>query len=167
MEGFDRCKLRSALARALHDAPEGFYRADALASAIHYYLTRHSRPCISSAAIFEMALSCLRGLKLAFGARRMEQARQAKATLRGRLVLHHGFGPATSWSKEWLVHHAVQELDVGMPVARILAGEIEQKLIRRRRRQIGRGAVLRMLHREAEAVGLTVQSSPADQTQTA
>ncbi len=164
MEGFDRFKLRSAIGRALEHVPEGYYRADALASAIQAYLSRHGRPCISSAAIFEMSLSCLRGLRLSSGARRMEQVRKAKVALRGRLVLQHGFGPASSWSKEWLVQHAVKELDVGMPVARILAGEVEQRLIRRRRSEIGRGEVLRMLHRQAQGFGLMPQVPAPDQT---
>lgn len=166
-EGFERLKVRSCLMRALAGEIDGLYQADVLSSALEFYLHRRKLRCISSPALMEMVLTALKAAGQKRAARRMERFHARRMGLRGRLVLHHGFGPPTAWSKEWLAHHARSLYDLGATAARILAGDVELQLLRRRRREIGRGEVMRMLHREAQAFGLTALSPATEKPLTA
>ena len=68
--------------------------------------------------------------------------------------MHHGSGTRTAWSKDWLVRQGCSQWGLGRAAARILAGQVEQTLVRRRTRDVSRSAVMKMLSSRLADYGL-------------
>jgi hypothetical protein len=130
------------------------YYADALSEGIECYLRRNGVRCVSSAAVLEMVLTVLRATGMAAAKAALESRHVARRRLRASLVVHHGGGTRTAWSKDWLVRHGCSQWGLGRAAARILAGEVEQALLRRRTRDVSRSAVIEMLSSRLAEYGL-------------
>jgi len=160
IEPFQRWKLRCCLLRVVGpQTPDGFW-ADALSAAVQCYIRRRGLTCVSSAAVLEMALTALRAVCLEDSARRLEQWHTARARMRGRLRLYHQDGRATNCTKQWLVEHLCKRWSLRRTTARILAGQLEKRLIRAGTDSLTRSEVLGMLERLVSAYGL-VQTHPS------
>lgn len=159
-ERFDHHKLRGCMLRAMRAADEDTHVGEALARAVGCYLLRRGIRCVSSGAVLEMVLTVLRVAGLDEAKARLEQRHAARLALRGGLRLHHDNGVCTAWSKQWLVQQGRSQWGLGRPTARILAGQVEQALMRRRGRDVSRSDAIRMLARSAAAYGL-VTTAPA------
>ncbi len=153
-EPFDRHKLGGCLLRAMPAAIQDGHVAAALAGAVHCYLIRRRVRCISSPAILEMALTVLEAAGLREAKARLEKRHGARVRLRSRLRLHHDGGACTAWSKQWLVRQGRSRWGLGRTAARILAGQVEQALVRHRLRDLTRSAAVRLLGLSAAAYGL-------------
>lgn len=188
IEPFHRGKLRACLLRGLAGEGRRFDLAEAIAASIESFLRLGGRRCASSVALFEMALTALRALGMSEAVDALEQQHLRRAGLRARLAVVHGdWGPqarctglggpsCTAWSKHWLVQQARTRWALARPVARILAGEIEQHLAGtpnamsrvwgppREERRINRQDVLAMLADLVAAYGLAPVPAPESTT---
>jgi len=147
--------------RAMRAADEDLHVGEALAHAVHCYVLRRGLHCVSSGAILEMVLTVLQAAGLDQAKTHLERRHAARLALRGDLRLHHDNGVCTAWSKEWLVRQARSQWGLGRDTARILAGLVEQSLLRRRTRHLSRSAAIEMLARTGAAYGL-VTAQPAE-----
>ena len=160
-EAFDRAKLRGCLLRVLPAGRADVYFADALAEGIACYLRRGGVRCVSSAAILEMVLTVLRAVGMGAPTAALERRHAARLALRATLVIRHDRGRRTAWSKDWLVRQACSRWGLGRTAARIVAGQIEQSLLRRPPRDLSRSAVMKMLTARVADYGLAARQAPA------
>ncbi len=161
IEPFDRLKLRGCLLRAMGSRREA-YLADVIAAGVECYLRRQRTRCVTSPAVLEMVLAVLGRLEMHPAKAALEGRHAARLRLRDRLTLHHTADTRTAWSKDWLVHQGRSHWHLGRAAARILAGEIEQRLMQRGALEADRQDIIRMLARDVAAWGLTdVEAQPA------
>lgn len=153
IEPFDRFKLRGCLLRVLPPGAEEFYLAGALSSAIECYLRRLGRRCVSSAALLEMTLQALCSANQDPSALALEHRHRRRLEMRNALQVRHGRSHI-AWSKQWLAHLAATRWELSRPAARIVAGDVEERLLARPRRHLSRKAVLAMLDEALQAYGL-------------
>lgn len=156
VERFDFHKLRGCLLRALAGKDRNVLRAGAIAAAVEWYLAERRQQCVSSAALLEMVLRALHAVGWQVAATRLEGRHNVRAAVRGRLALRHPDGQTTVWSKQWLVEHACSRWSLGRTAGRILAGQIENRLVDRRARRVDRSTVMEMLGRLVVAYGLGI-----------
>jgi len=102
-EPFDRYKLRGCLLGLLRSLGEDPWHGEVLSSAVEQYLRRRGILCITSAALLEMVLTTLRISGLGRAGAELERRHAARLAMRARLILVHGAGVRTAWSKDWLV----------------------------------------------------------------
>ncbi len=159
VEPFDLCKLRGCLLRILPDGRGDLYLAGALAEGIECYLRRRGLRCLSSAAVLEMVLTVLGGMGLTAAAEGLERHRAARLALRHRLTVSHHGRMRTAWSKGWLVRRTRSQWGLGRAAARIVAGEVEQSLVRRGARDVGRSDVMAMLEARLAAYGFAAKQA--------
>ena len=107
-----------------------------------------------------MVLTTLRISGLADVASELERRHAARLSMRSRLVLDHGMGVRTVWSKDWLVRRLCSRWSLGLPAARILAGEIELELLGQSLNVIRRRVVEAMLTDRVVACGLAGPDQP-------
>jgi len=153
-EPFDRYKLRGCLLGLLRSLGEDPWHGEVLSSAVEQYLRRRGILCITSAALLEMVLTTLRISGLGRAGAELERRHAARLAMRARLILVHGAGVRTAWSKDWLVRRLCSRWRLGRAAARILAGEIELELLGRGGGEIRRKDVVAMLAQRVAACGL-------------
>ncbi|MHC4716943.1 MAG: ATP cone domain-containing protein [Planctomycetota bacterium] len=159
-EPFDRYKLRGCLLGLLKSLGEELWHAEVLSSAVGQYLRRRGIRCITSAALLEMVLTALRISGLGDVGGELERRHRARLGMRNRLVLDHGSGVRTAWSKDWLVGRLRARWGLGRAAARVLAGEVELDLMARGSTRIGREEVARMLTERVASCGLAAPDVP-------
>lgn len=153
IEPFDRLKLRGCLLRVLPSGSEEYYLSEALSAAIECYLRRLGRRCVSSPALLEMTLQALCSANQDPSALRLEHRHRRRLEMRSALQVRHGHS-RTAWSKQWLAQLAAARWELSRPAARIVAGDVEERLLARPRRHLSRKAVLGMLDEAMQAYGL-------------
>jgi hypothetical protein len=130
VEDFDPQKLSVAMSKAMLAVRRGgLGEARDLSIAIGIYLARSSCRCISSAAIFEMALKVLYRVRMGGAAVAMESHHSWRADARKRLRLCHESGRASAWNKSWLRELARRMWNISPATAAILASEVEGELL--------------------------------------
>lgn len=159
-EPFDRFKLRGCLLGLLKSLGADPWHGEILSAAVGQYLHRRRVRCITSAALLEMVLTTLRISGLAEVASELERRHAARLSMRSRLVLDHGMGVRTVWSKDWLVRRLCSRWRLGLAAARILAGEIELELLGQSLDVIRRQDVEAMLTDRVVACGLAGHDQP-------
>jgi hypothetical protein len=138
------------------------YLADVIAAGVECYLRRRRTRCVSSPAVLEMVLAVLGRLDMHHARDALEAWHAARLRLRDRLTLRHDADARTAWSKDWLVHQGRSHWRLGRAAARILAGEIERRLMQRGAREADRRDIMRMLAGDIAAWGLTgLEAQPA------
>jgi hypothetical protein len=153
-EDFDVRKLASVLWRVLAPQRRKYKDAVALATAVEFYLQhRHSR-CVSSAAVLEMSLRVLRRVGLEKSACSLEQSHVDRCSKRRRLHVRHDGGRMTSWDKNWLVNLTCRVWDVSRSTGRLVAGEIEHRLLESGCTVIARQAIVNQMNAGMESLGL-------------
>jgi len=131
-----------------------------LSAAVGQYLRRRGVRCLTSAAVLEMVLTTLRISGLGRVGAELERRHAARLGMRNRLILDHGSGVRTAWSKDWLVRRLCSRWALGRAAARILAGEIELELLGMDLEEIHRNEVVAMLTERVAACGLTGHVDP-------
>ncbi len=161
IEPFDLYKLRGCLLRVVPGGAGRLVCAGAVAEAVGCYLASRCLRWVSSAAILEMVLTVLRAVGWGVAAGKLERRHSRRLAMRGRLTLRHYDGRLTAWSKGWLVQRARSQWSLGRSAGRILAGQVEDSLMRRGAREVHRADVMRLLARRAADYGLAGLEQPA------
>ena len=154
VENFDRAKLASAMWRAMRAAVGTFDDARQLAWAIELYVGRRGWGVVSSAAIFEMALKVLARVRLVRAAEALESHCAWRSYRRRRLRVDHGGGKVTFWDKTWLSELTRRCWHLSRSTARIIAAEVESRLLGGRGCRVGREEVLEMANARVAELGL-------------
>lgn len=129
-EDFSQAKLAASLWRAMQETTCGTYRqAHDLAGAIELYIVRNGWTCLSTAAVFEMAVKVLRRVHLGRTALAMESFRFARSARRRKLRVAHQADKTTYWEKGWLAKVGCQSWGLLPSTARIIAGCVEAELL--------------------------------------
>ena len=151
---FSPRKLALAMYRGMRSS-EGRY-ADALdlAVAIQIYLSRSGYLCISSAAIFEMAMKVLRRVRMAEVAETMEAHWRWREGRRRAIHIVHAGGNVTMWDKSWLAELARRSWHIMPSTARIIAGQIEMSLLQRKHSEYDREYLIERLNARVAEYGL-------------
>lgn len=154
-EEFDPLKLAASMHRAMQRVRQGDFRqAVDLACAIEVYLHRASWTCVTSAAVFEMAIKVLWRVRMTKVAQAMEYFHELRTRKRRRYrVLHEG-GKLTLWDKSWLARLGGQSWKLMPATARIIAGKVERQLLRRRGGIVSRQTILDAFSAAVAAYGL-------------
>lgn len=130
VEDFRAEKLAAAMWRAMVESDAGRYSdARDLALAVEIFLDRSDRPCVSSAAIFEMIVKVLRRAHLGPVAAAMEAHHAWRGCRRRGMAIRHEDGRLSLWDKTWLCEMALRSWNVGRETARIIVGRIERELL--------------------------------------
>ena len=153
-EPFDARKLAGAMLRVIPHAAPGACHAPQLALAIRAYLRRSEWLYVPSEAVFAMAVEVLNRCGMDASAEAFDAHRTRREQRRQEVrVLHEG-GRITLWDKSWLSELAQRSWFVSAPTGRILAGQVEERLLAGGRRVVPRGEVLDMLNELVAHYGL-------------
>ncbi|MCP4376305.1 MAG: hypothetical protein GY794_09045 [bacterium] len=128
-EQFDREKLAAAICRVMQEYPCAFAESREVALAIDIYLHRRRWGTISSAAIFEMLLKTFRRIGMDLPAAIIETHQTWRLRRRKRVKVRYADGQTTEWDKGWLVKSVCSSWHLGRSAGRILAAEIEARLL--------------------------------------
>lgn len=163
VEEFDVAKLAGLLRRVLTKIHDVSADPDALATGLRLYLQRTGRTTVTSTAIFGMLVRMLRRVRLGDAAELLELHRTLRMIRRRLLRLRHDDGCTTQWDKSWLATLAEKTWHVSRPIARMLAGEIELRLLPQEETEILRRDVLELLNEHVSQWGLA-EPVPVDGT---
>lgn len=147
VEAFDEQRLRGVIARGLVAADGDFTFAGELASAIHFYLRKSRQYLVTSSALFEMTLKAMQRVNMHTAANRLELHRSAREMKRRLLRISYGQRTTTLWDKSWLAEFACRSWNVSHRTGRILAGEVENALLRDCGTVVQRSEVISMLNK--------------------
>jgi len=154
LERFDAAKLAAAMGRAMGSRGVAMEHARQLADAVEIYLRRRRVRCVTSSALWEMALKALWFVGLSEAAEAAERYRDWRQVLRRRLRVRHDGGKVTYWEKGWLSELAGRSWHVLPTTARIAAGEVEMILLRQDAETVSREEVTDTLNRVMSEFGL-------------
>lgn len=154
VEWFDAHKLSAAMWRAMSGTTGSYSDAWQLAEAVDIYLNRNDWHCVSSAALFEMALKVLNRAHLSHAADAMESHRQSRTLGRLALRIRHEDGRLTFWDKAWLARLAQRVWHVWPGTGRILAGQIESDILTAGTSVVSKQEVLARLNELVSQLGL-------------
>lgn len=153
VEDFDAAKLAAAMWRAMRHTNAKYTHARQLAEAIETYLLRRDYTCVSTRALFEMAVKSLHYVGLPRAAGRIEKHRDWRDQRRRQFRIRHD-DSTTFWDKSWLCKLACRSWHVSHSVGRIIAGRIEHEILAGDRFILGRHEVLDLLNHNMAAYGL-------------
>ncbi len=154
VECFDSQKLAASMWRAMRGTHASFDHARQLAEAIETYLCRRVAGCVSSSAIFEMAVKAFRHVGLDAAAEAAESYQTWRNIRRTQLRIRHDGERLTYWDKEWLCEFASCSWHVSPAAARMLAGRVELRLLEQGHKVIARQAVIDLLNQVVSEYGL-------------
>lgn len=155
-EAFDARKLAGAMCKAIAACDSGRPQAQALAMAgvIGTFLQRRQSHCVSSAAIFEMAVKVLRGVNQPQVADAFERHHSLRSIGRRRLRVRQDNGRLTCWDKSWLAKFAARSWELSTTTGRMIAGRIEARLLEEGQTVVMRRAVLDEMNAHVASLGL-------------
>lgn len=164
LERFEFVKLRRGLAAAMRDCGYGVHLADALAQAVTIHLRdwREKRPP-SSEYIFRCVQTVLDETGLEEVARHLAAQRRYRACRRrGLLVLdsRHPSRAATPWRKGMVASTLQRRHKLGRKTARILAGQIEERVLSLNYSVISSALLAELIRSELMAWGLSEVGCP-------
>ena len=154
IEAFDVAKLTGILWRGIEPDGGEYRHARELARAIQVYLRRSKRTTVTSAAIFEMGLKTLRRVHRGPAAENLELHRTLRQTRRQHLRISHGTGQVTAWDKAWLSRLAEGMWHLSPQTARLLAGQVESRILPHEETVISREDILDELNGLVSQFGL-------------
>ncbi|MDP6635575.1 MAG: ATP cone domain-containing protein [Phycisphaerae bacterium] len=128
-EPFDRAKLASAIYKAMRGGREVFSEAGELALAIDIYLHQRGWGTVSSAAVFEMVLKTFRQIGMDLPAAVMDTHHTWRVRKRRNMKIRYPDGLTALWDKGWLVKLICSSWHLSRSTGRLLAGDIETKLL--------------------------------------
>ena len=159
IERFDPRKLRRCLAAALRDSGREPRIADALARAVELHLQSWTDPAPpSSAYIFRCIRTALFETGLEDVALRLVGHRQERAAKRAKLSVFdagESLFALTPWRKEALAGTFEGRHGVSHAAARILAGEVERRVLALEYHVISKALIRELVRNELLAWGLT------------
>jgi transcriptional regulator NrdR family protein len=153
-EPFDLERLAGALWRGLYAVGGSLTDARQLAKAVALHLGRQKRTEVTSDELFEMMLKALRRVRFAEAAELLLLHRTLRTVRREQLQVRHHGDQLTRWDKSWLVSVAMELWPISHRMARIIAGEVEERLLVPDRTEVPREKVLALLNRKMCELGL-------------
>lgn len=153
-ERFDVAKLTAAIWRAMSRTGASYEHAAKLAEAVGTYVIGSHSSCVSSAAVFEMVLKALKYVNIAEAAEAAENYCRRRSLLRRQLRIRHEGGRLTMWAKGWVCQFAFRSWRISRRTARILAGQVEQEILRSGQGIVSRSKVISTLNCLIAAYGL-------------
>jgi len=153
-EQFDLAKLTASIWAPMRAGPGRYLHATELAKAVQAYIERIGWPAVSTAAIFEMTLKVLLRVDYNDAANAYETAHQARKARRKQFRVVHANGRVTMWDKSWLAKVACGSWRLSPRAARILAGQVEAKLLCGSARWASREDIVDMLNELVAEFGL-------------
>jgi hypothetical protein len=153
-EPFDPHKLAGALARVIKPNGGTHRNACDLAGAMHLYVRRACRHSISSSAVFEMVIKVLRRVGFVAAAEGLEAHRIWRQQRRGELRIRHDSGQVTRFDRTWLAELASRSWHISPAAARIIAGDVENELLRGSHAELRREDVVELLNTRMAQFGL-------------
>jgi hypothetical protein len=154
LEPFDIERLAGTLWRGLYAVGGSISDARQLAAAIATHLYRRRCEEILSDELFELVLKALRRIRFAEASELLLLHRTLRDTRREQVQVRHDGGHLTRWDKSWLVRLAEELWPVSHRTARIIAGEVEDRLLVPDRTEVDREKILGLLNRKMCELGL-------------
>jgi len=156
-EPYLHTKVLSTFHNALSRAGQGdLYIAEQLAEAVTFYLYRRSQSRqISSEEIHLMVLAVLRDTGYDRSAQVLNQHRLERRLQRKRVeILNDRNGSAASvlWDKSDLVEELMHTFSLERPMARAVAGAVEEKILRMGVSRVSRGLLNELIAADLEAM---------------
>ena len=128
-EPFDRDKLAAAMCQVMPGGPRAFFDSREVALAIDIYIHRLDWPTVSSAAVFEMVLKTFRQIGMDLPAAMMETHQDWRVRRHRKMKVRYADGRKARWDKGWLVKLICSSWRLGRATARIMAADIEERLL--------------------------------------
>ena len=158
LEAFDRTKLRRCLADAMKACGRDPRYAEALAKAVELHLAewQETQPPTTD-YIFRCLRTALEKTGMAGVAQYLISQRRQRAEQRRRLSVFDADQadcPTIPWRKSWVAETLRREHGVGHSVARILAGEIERRVLALDYDVVSRSLIVEIVRNELLAWGL-------------
>ncbi|MDP6542963.1 MAG: hypothetical protein QGH60_03175 [Phycisphaerae bacterium] len=153
-EPFDRDKLAAVMYKVMRGGPNAFTESQEVALAIDIYLQRRGWATVSSAAVLEMVLRTFRRIGMDLPAAIMETHHTWRLRRCRQMKVRYGDGRTAVWDKGWLVKLICSSWHLGMATGRILAGDIETRLLEDNVEVIGRGELVELVNALVAAYGL-------------
>ncbi|MCE5325182.1 MAG: hypothetical protein LLG01_02085 [Planctomycetaceae bacterium] len=154
VELFDVHKLAAAMWRAMQGTPGEYFDALHLSAAIEMFLMHGPLPMVSSGSILEMAVKVLGKVGLGGASRTLGTHSSKRGLWRRGMCICHGDDRTTYWDKAWVAELAAKSWHLMPATGRIIAGEVETELRRRKISRITRGKLVELLNRRVVAMGL-------------
>lgn len=154
LEPFNSRKLAGSMYRAMTETSGRYRDAADLAGAIRCHLDRSATRCIASRTLLEMCTKVLRRVRMNRTAWAMEAWDQWRTDARGRMAIRHRDGSRAQWEKGWAAKLLEQTWQLAPETARILAGRLEEELIRQGASEVHDEDAMAMVNAEVAAVGL-------------
>jgi hypothetical protein len=146
-------RLRLCLWRVLRSHPHCRTQADNISRAIVLHLRRTGVAAVSSRALFEMTLRCLRHTNHDAAADALERHARWRQNARRAMTIVHDDTHHTAWDRSWVTQQIQRRWDIGRPAARAISSQIEGELLGRRS-EISRDAAVDLLDERVENYGL-------------
>ena len=131
LEAFDQARLAGSLLAALSAESVEQETAENLAFAVEHYISRVGLERVSSPAVFEMAVKILRSIQCPEAAERYEAWSLRRRRFRKQFRIVDDQGRVTLWDKGKLADQTKRQWMVSDRTARIVAGELEKRLMDR------------------------------------
>jgi hypothetical protein len=152
-EPFDTHKLAGTIWRAMRGRGD-YLHALRLAEAVRTYVVSRHAPSVTSAAVFEMTIKAMKYVGLGAAAEAAENYAEWRGLLRQQLRIRHDGGHVTRWEKGWLFEFARRSWRISRATARILAGKVEEELLRSGREEMHREEIVEALNSVVAGFGL-------------
>jgi hypothetical protein len=153
-EPFDRDKLAAAMYEVMPDRRRALFDSREVALAIDIYLHRRGWSTVSSAAVFEVVLKTFRRIDMDLPAAMMETHRDWRVRRRRQMKVRYADGRTARWDKGWLIKLICSSWRLGRITGRILAGDIEDRLMNADIDVIGRNDLVQLVNAMVVAYGL-------------
>ncbi len=134
LEPFDQARLAGSLLAALAQDDVEQETAENLAFAVQHYISRVGLEQPTTGAIFEMAIKLLHRIQCPNAAARYETWGLQRRRFRKAFRVVTETGRVTLWDKSVLAAQAERQWLLSPRTARIIAGELEARLMARRAR---------------------------------
>ncbi|MCK5113369.1 MAG: hypothetical protein KAR11_01250 [Phycisphaerae bacterium] len=154
MEAFDVAKLTGMLRKGMYRMGIPSHDAEDLGMAVEIYLRRTQQYVVTSSAVFEMGLKTLRHVAMDDVAEVLELTRALRAARRRVLRVRQDDGRLIAWDKSWLAELGGRMWCLSPNCARIMAADVEQRLLEVETVEISRYEVLEMFNRCVFEFGL-------------
>lgn len=153
-EPFDRDKLAAAMCQAMLENPRAVLDSREVALAIDIYLHRQGWRTVSGAAVLDTVLKTFRRIGMDLPAALMETHQAWRARRRRQMKICCADGRTTSWDKGWLVKLICSSWRLGRATGRILAGDIEARVLNADLEVIARDDLIELVNELVVEYGL-------------
>lgn len=155
-EPFQHTKVLATFHLALSLSGQGdLYTAEQLAEAVTFYVYRRAERQVASEEICLMVLAILRDTGCGRAAEVLNRHRLERQLQRKRIEVLYGQNGSTvtaAWDKSRLVEELMRAFRLARPMARVIAGSVEEKVLRMGITRVSRGLLNELIAADCEAM---------------